>query len=312
MLDRLVGGCTLVGIALLVPGMFGLDYWILELFIHWELWVAGALVLPLMWFALRRRPLAFGLALLGVARGIMVAWPYVGAEPALARGQTDPKRELVVVTVNLNQDHADDEALIDWMFERKVDVASIQEITPENAPHIGKLLAPHLPHHVFVPARDAFGMGLASRWPLEAVEKFGADVRCPVQFAVTIDAPGGKIRYFNVHSPPPVERARSDMQRTTLDRIARRVLATDLPVVVAGDFNLTPWSPTFRGFLKAANLRDPRIGRGLLPTWSPSTSAWPLIPIDHILATEAWRVGVLELGPDFGSDHRPLIARLAR
>jgi endonuclease/exonuclease/phosphatase (EEP) superfamily protein YafD len=308
-----MGVCTLFGLALLVPGLLGSDHWILELAIHWQLWVSGALVLPSVWFAVRRRWIWFAMALIGVALGVRVAWPYVAGELEVAqRSAVDSERTMGVATVNLFSNLSDTADVLDWIVSEKVDVVAIQEVTHESVSFVKERLNATLPHQLFQSGYGARGMGFASRWPIDEIERFGDTRWTHVQFAVTVNTPTGKVRCFSVHPTNPTTRPQSEQQRATLGRIAQRISAAEEPVVVVGDFNLTPWSPTFRRFLQTTQLRDPRVGRGLFPTWSPPSSPWPLIPIDHILVSSGWALDRLELGPRFGSDHRPLIARLVR
>ena len=79
----------------------------------------------------------------------------------------------------------------------------------------------------------------------------------------------------------------------------------DAPLVV-GDFNATPWSNAFAG----PSSRGWRRATGLAPTWPVAWRGVMGIPIDHVLASSAWRVGGARVGPDIGSDHRPVMARL--
>ena len=80
-------------------------------------------------------------------------------------------------------------------------------------------------------------------------------------------------------------------------------------MIVAGDFNATPWSPHFRDLLATTGLRDAGSGRGWLPTW-PTWLGPAGIPIDHVLVKGPVTVAGLSLGPDVGSDYRPLVADL--
>jgi endonuclease/exonuclease/phosphatase (EEP) superfamily protein YafD len=75
-----------------------------------------------------------------------------------------------------------------------------------------------------------------------------------------------------------------------------------------GDFNAASWSPLLIALRGATGLEE---RRRLLPSW-PSW-AWPIfrLPIDHVLARGRARVVESALGPDIGSDHLPIIARIA-
>lgn len=54
---------------------------------------------------------------------------------------------------------------------------------------------------------------------------------------------------------------------------------------------------------------DPRIGRGLYPTYKTDSRLmrWP---IDHVFATHSFQVLKYEKLPDVGSDHFPVLATL--
>jgi endonuclease/exonuclease/phosphatase (EEP) superfamily protein YafD len=80
-------------------------------------------------------------------------------------------------------------------------------------------------------------------------------------------------------------------------------------VIVAGDFNTSPWSPHFRELLAEAGLRNAAEGHGWIATW-PSWF-WPArVPIDHVLVGGRLGAASLERGPHIGSDHYPVVADL--
>ena len=91
--------------------------------------------------------------------------------------------------------------------------------------------------------------------------------------------------------------------------VARMVAQDATPAIVAGDFNAVAWSHTTHRFQRIGNLLDPRVGRGVYPTFPalPWLLRWP---IDHVFHTTEFRLAGLEIGPDFGSDHLPVIATL--
>jgi endonuclease/exonuclease/phosphatase (EEP) superfamily protein YafD len=94
-----------------------------------------------------------------------------------------------------------------------------------------------------------------------------------------------------------------------LSALAKFVRREKAPVVVAGDLNVTSWSPFFRDLLRDGNVRDSREGRGVQPSW---VSRIPLtdLPLDHILISPGIVVASRMVGPHLGSDHRPVIADL--
>lgn len=86
--------------------------------------------------------------------------------------------------------------------------------------------------------------------------------------------------------------------------------------ILAGDFNSTPWAFQRRRWdRKFALIRRDRgiaswpAGRLRRP---PATIPFPVLPIDHVYAGEAWATVAVRRGPKgLGSDHFPLIATLA-
>lgn len=81
------------------------------------------------------------------------------------------------------------------------------------------------------------------------------------------------------------------------------------PALVVGDFNLVVESSRFRADWDGWRDSFEEVGRGTGYTWH---SRWYGLRIDHVLHDGAWRTVRHEVGPDLGSDHRPLIVTLAR
>jgi vancomycin resistance protein VanJ len=83
----------------------------------------------------------------------------------------------------------------------------------------------------------------------------------------------------------------------------------DAPILVAGDFNNAPESSILtsvreHGLFKSA-FEEAGLGWGYT-----RPAAVPWARIDHILASPEWTVTQCWVGPDFGSDHRSLVAEV--
>lgn len=82
----------------------------------------------------------------------------------------------------------------------------------------------------------------------------------------------------------------------------------ELPFLLCGDFNSTPHQWVHAKL--AAGLKDAYRSSGGF--WGPTfPSSFPLVRIDYVLASSAWRVLDARVGPAVPSDHRPVIVRLA-
>lgn len=160
---------------------------------------------------------------------------------------------------------------------------------------------------ITVPRRDAWGMALYSRLPVEEAEvRYLVDGYVPsIKTAVRLRS-GGRIHFYGLHPKPPLMHnpSRGDAE---LIRAAREIARSPTPAILAGDLNDVPWAKTTQRFQEISGMRDPRVGRAFDATFWP---AQPVIgwPLDHAFATEGFRVIEFEPMRDVGSDHLPLVA----
>jgi endonuclease/exonuclease/phosphatase (EEP) superfamily protein YafD len=95
----------------------------------------------------------------------------------------------------------------------------------------------------------------------------------------------------------------------TFDRLAHH-LADHPEAVLIGDLNASPWSREYSSLLRQAEMRDARRGQWPHATWHSAGWAPVRLPIDHALTRGRVEVLDFQLGPDIGSDHRPLVVDL--
>jgi len=99
-----------------------------------------------------------------------------------------------------------------------------------------------------------------------------------------------------------------------LARLAMMARQAPRPLVLLGDFNLTPHDGAFERLLVNGGLVNAAAGSGLMTTWPASAGRWagrlPGLQIDHCLVSHGIRAESFVLGPWVGSDHRPVLVRL--
>lgn len=129
----------------------------------------------------------------------------------------------------------------------------------------------------------------------------------------TFSAPGGDFTVIGAHFTWPIPPGVQQQQSRRLAAIASRYDSDRL--IIAGDFNSTPWSFSLRRQDEALGLK--RRNKAML-TWPAMVfSRWnirmrlPFLAIDHVYAGADWRTVSVERGPALGSDHFPVVVKLA-
>ena len=138
------------------------------------------------------------------------------------------------------------------------------------------------------------------------IERFGeADVPTVV---AELQHSGKNIRLIGTHPVPPTSPGYSEWRNGQLQELWEFASGSGGPTLLIGDLNATPWSAGMRILTRDDKLRLPSPGFQWSPTWLARS---PLaIPIDHALATAPLVVLSRKVGPDVGSDHRPIVVEI--
>lgn len=314
-LDRLALLAALGLLAATFAALAAKVWWGFELFSHFRAhYVLLQLPLVVALVALGRRHVAALLALAVVPN----AWPllpYVSAagpaQAAVAAGGSGRASDAVsstieLMAVNVEFRNRSSERLLEMIRAEAPDAVLVVEYTDEWRARLEPVFEDY-PHHVLLPDDDAaFGIALLSKLPLRDVRPFRLESTAAI--AATIVSPAGELELIGVHLRPPVSAHLAAERARQLDALAGLVRQIGGPLVVAGDFNLTPYSPYFTELLAATGLRDARTGFDF--TW-PSFLPLLGIPIDHCLVSPGLGVVAFRRLPAFGSDHYPIVVELS-
>jgi endonuclease/exonuclease/phosphatase family metal-dependent hydrolase len=231
---------------------------------------------------------------------------------ALGAGEDLPPgaEELRVLSANVHHGTAEPAPLVALVRHLKVDVLSVQELTPGFSRKLRRAgLKRLLPNAVLSMRRGASGAGLYSGLPLRKI---------PAPPPVAFRMPRGRITLENgrnarivvVHPYPP-KRDSVDLWRSGMDSLPA-AHPSGPPWLLIGDFNATLDFPELRELL-GTGYRDAgeTTGNGLEPTWPQGKILPPPVTIDHVLADR--RVSILDYAvKDLpGSDHSAIYAALA-
>jgi endonuclease/exonuclease/phosphatase (EEP) superfamily protein YafD len=284
--------------------------WPLELFSHFPVQYLCLQALAVVaCLALRQRPWALA-AIVAAVPNLLAVGPYLpglASAPATNLAGTGAARTPVrLVAANLLYLREDATAARAYLEAQSADLLVLSEFTPRWQEELRDLEGAY-PYLALRPRRNAWGIAVYSKHPLRAIEDLDLGDDTSSHLLVRVELPDGPAEVYAVHLASPVTPSRAARRNTQLRRLAERIAAADavVPRIVAGDLNITPYSPHFQDLLRDARLSDGRQPFGLHVTWP----AWPVplwIPIDHCLAGGPLTVTRVATGPPIGSDHLPL------
>jgi endonuclease/exonuclease/phosphatase (EEP) superfamily protein YafD len=233
--------------------------------------------------------------------------PWLTAAPLAAQAPTPIAPGTTVLSVasaNVLYSNHDAQPLVRWVAAPRPDALVVLELSAPFA--AGLPGADVYPYRSVEPRGNEFGLAVLSRYPLLNTRVVTGADGIP-QIETEVQLPGQRISFVAMHPMPPLTPAFRASLNHKLQTVAAAGQASTLPAIVAGDLNATPWSSSFAG-LAALGLRR---STPLAPTWPAAWRGWMGIPIDHVLVSPHWAVLGAERGPDVGSDHLPVLVRLA-
>jgi endonuclease/exonuclease/phosphatase (EEP) superfamily protein YafD len=302
-------GSVLVAAAVVHPLAIALARWsrLADLIAHFQGAALGVTLLALVGQFRRNRLVSVLLAILALIQ-VDPLFRYDGSNPV----PPDPRStgRLRVLMANVFEDNRDFEALARLVREEEPDIIGLVEFSHawvEGMERVG--LHREYPFFFEYP-NGARGLALFFRRPPRFVgvpERLVPEGNPILEAGVDFD--GRPLRIWLVHAPNPLGPRGWRVGDADLSALSDRVGRARGSRLVIGDLNRTAGSPHLADFLAATGLRDSRLGFGMQaswPTWSPYR-----IAIDHAFVSPDLAVVERRLGPDIGSDHRPVILELA-
>jgi len=317
------------------------SWWIGDLAVHFRLQYAAAALLELVVLASARRWAWAGVALaalvvngiaaapllgggsvirgamagapaaieLGPARGVGgLVGPAAGTQGAAGQPSALRRQRLRIASINVLFHNTHHDRVAAFLRSARPDAAVLVEITPAWRAALGGLRE-EFPWQYYAEGRRSHGTLLLSRWPLERTETIPMGPHADPAIEAVLNVRGRRLHLIGVHPAWPLGPGVSAERNRELIRLAALARATPAPLVMAGDFNVTPFSPHFRDFLGQSRLRWAANGAGWQPTW-PTFLPLGGIQIDHAFVSPGIAVQRFARGGGVGSDHRPILVDL--
>lgn len=222
--------------------------------------------------------------------------------PAILTPQSSSEDILRLLSVNLQASNTNFGAMIDHIHTVNPDVLLVLEMTPLWHSKLKKSL-PAFPFYFGRPLAGAFGIGVFSKLPFKDPKLIGFENEEISSIVLQLQSDDKQLTFIGTHPIPPMTANWFQRRNRHFVRLATYIVSEQGDVIVAGDFNITPWSGHYTRLLHNSRLRDSRSGFGIQPTW-PTFFLPALIPIDHILVSENLKVLARHVSRNIGSDHR--------
>jgi len=324
-MPRVLSWLQILGWLTAIPallGFFGAAGWFLDLCANFRWQYAVILTLSLLASAARwisrtaQAPALASVLALALIFGAWLANGYAWLTangPSAAAALRADHASLKVLIVNVYVGNADTAPLLALIARESPDVVVVLELSSSLDTQLDSILAGAFIHSIRTTSRSPFGIGLWSRWPNSAVNIVRSSTgQVPTAWLQT-RIQNQIVNLWFAHPYPPLTPRLHAQRAEYLGDLAQRITATAGEHALAGDLNATPWSHAYRSLRSRANLRDASAHGLPWPTWKPDGILGTLLalPIDHALISPGLVVVDFRIGPDIGSDHRPLLSTLA-
>jgi endonuclease/exonuclease/phosphatase (EEP) superfamily protein YafD len=313
----LVAALICAGIALLAQG--GRFSGRLDSLTHLApLWLTAGVVSALIASALtpeRRRALPLGAGLVTLVSALLLITPeFLRPQPPTA---PPAEASLKVLQFNLWEGNRDPAATLGWILAQNADVVVVEETRGKARPILKGLMAVY-PYRITCTGDGPCSTAILSR--RRPIDSSGLQIRdrpgrIPIAGAwARFPDPSGPFTVAAIHLtwpmlPPGLQKAQLASLNASLDGLPKDRM------ILAGDFNSTPWSFTLRAMDRRVGLTRRTRALMTFPAARPLlfglTSPLPVLPIDQVYAGPGWRTVSVSRGPKLGSDHYPVLVELA-
>lgn len=305
-LDRILLISAIAALVVTAASYAGKAWWAFELFGHFRLQIAAGSLLILVCAAIRRQRAVAVAASLAAVCNIVPVWPYLWPAPPETIAGTGRYRLLIC---NVGKSNVEYQRLVDLIEREDADVVGLLEVDQtwvESLSASGS--SANYDFQVLRPEEGAYGIALYSRLP---VRETGASPyrRSGFQAAIVVELelPAATVNFALAHLMAPLGRTYAQLRNEQLADIVDLLhSSSNKDSILAGDLNITPWSPHYSALETGTGMVNAARGTGYRGTW-PAWFAPIRIPIDHYLLSAGFQVARIRTGPDIGSDHLPLI-----
>lgn len=281
--------------------LLGRTWWFFELFTHYTVYYALlGTVLLISSIPLHRWKTALLLTIM-ISINLATFSPYLTTQNPTS--STPDNETISILSQNFFFKNTNFDEIQTLLQENNPDIFIIHEAGPQWNAAIENFKAAY-PYIQITKETGIQGILLGSKNP-------GTFLEIPLgnKFGLEFIPDNQSYRVLAVHPFAPITQTYAEERNAQFADITNYINSSTIPTLVVGDFNCTPWSPFFQDLLSNANLKDTRLGFGIVPTWQAHNFLFQL-PIDFILATPQFHTTSFQTTTKTSADHLGIFAEL--
>lgn len=217
-------------------------------------------------------------------------------------------KNVSLLLLNVHMSNTEYARAATYIAEQDADMVALAEINTDWFNALSEVLEAY-PYREYELLDNNFGIGLFSKIPPDRTNIFYSKASGFPSVHAIFTLGATPISLVFTHPVSPVNELCWEQRNAQLEELCRMRPEWHKNFILIGDFNTTSWSYIFSYLTTSLQLRDSRRGRGIQPSWRyPSLLS---APIDHVLVSKRIAVKERHIGPDIGSDHRPVFCILS-
>ena len=227
-----------------------------------------------------------------------------------------PGKPIRILAFNLSIENNQDYKVVNLIQSNRPDLALLAEVDQSTFKILKTSLTDTLPYTFKSPGG---GLAVFSRFPFVDIKADLLNGQGNHNIIANLEVNKQLIQLIGIHPLVPITRSNFHSRNSQLAALSNYIQTQNQPLILVGDFNVTPWSPYYREFINQTQLHNTRLGFGILASWPRPATHVPLpswlvplvnIPIDHCLVSQQFRVRQIYTGANANSDHASLIVDL--
>ncbi len=284
----------------ILPNIF-FNYWFVDIFSNFRiqyLVISISLLLVSLFIFKKKMPAVLILLVIVFWNSYYIVPYYIKSDSL----QFGAENELKISSINLLSSNHRIDLVTDYIRNEDPEVIILMEFTPEWEQELQPILEEYQ-FKQLVPRTDNFGIALLSKYQMKSsIDYF--DLNNKPSIIGDLKIKNEVMTIIATHPIPPIGQAAFENRNKQLINIINRRSQYSENLIIGGDFNTSSFSNHFDKLLQN-DLKDSRLGFGLLPTW-PANFGILQTTLDHFIISKSLKVIKRSTGANIGSDHLPI------